>query len=105
MKRYLIYTTNVCDEPCDCRAHAKEDGDGEWCKASDVADLEAVFQTMELRKRRLHVATVTDEHIKRAETLIACGLDVEQVSQMLAEHDADRAMVLSLHEAFEKAKP
>lgn len=42
MKRYDIYTTNVCNEPCDCKAHAKEDADGDWCQASDVAELEAM---------------------------------------------------------------
>ena len=34
---------------------------------------------------------VTSNHIARAKTMIDCGLDVEQVSQWLATHEADKA--------------
>jgi hypothetical protein len=40
--------------------------------------------------------TVTADHIARAKRMIGCGLDVEEVSQWLATHEADRAKVTVL---------
>ncbi len=39
------------------------------------------------------LAKVTDDHVIRASRMIGCGLDVDQVSQWLATHDADKAEV------------
>ena len=41
--------------------------------------------------QQLPLAEVTEDHIERAKRMIGVGLDVEQVSQWLATHDADKA--------------
>lgn len=43
---------------------------------------------------------VTPEHIERAKRMIGCGLDVEEVSQWLANDDADKAEIKRLLEAL-----
>ncbi len=43
---------------------------------------------------------ITPDHIERAKRMIGCGLDVEQVSQWLADHDADKADNTQLREAL-----
>lgn len=87
---------NLCPD-CDYEVHCKCD--------EKIAELEAAVAKMSRRKPRLHLAEVTSDHIVRAETLIACGLDVEQVSQMLAEHDAVSEELASLYKVAEKASP
>jgi len=39
---------------------------------------------------------VTADHIARAKVMIGCGLDLEQVSQWLVAHEADKAEVKRL---------
>jgi hypothetical protein len=46
---------------------------------------------------------VTSDHIERAERMIGVGLDVEQVSQWLANTDAERAEIERLQAALRDA--
>lgn len=39
----------------------------------------------------MSLPSVTADHVVRAKRMIGCGLDVEEVSQWLANHDADKA--------------
>lgn len=43
-------------------------------------------------------AKVTEDHLVRANRLIGCGLDQEQVSQWLAEHEKDKTEVERLRD-------